>query len=227
MKNTTCFGPFVLDEDQRRLFRDGDVVSVSPKAYDLLVTLVHERPRVLSKTDLHTRLWPTTFVSDVTLAALVAELRRALGDSSKTPAFIRTSHGFGYAFCADVVSGEVARPPGELVPGARRDFHWVEWGSGEYRCELHEGDNVIGRDPDVVVCLDLPTVSRRHAVLTRHGAEVVLRDLGSKNGTAVWGTRLDAPQVLVDGDEVLVGSVAIVYRHPSTPASTLTAQRGP
>lgn len=225
--NHTRFGPFVLDEDQRRLFRADAVVSVSPKAYDLLVTLVHERPRVISKTDLHSRLWPTTFVSDVTLAALVAELRRALGDSSKTPAFIRTSHGFGYAFCGEVMSGQGTRRADSQSASVRPEFHWIEWGNGEYRCDIREGDNVIGRDPDVAVCVDLPTVSRRHAVLTRRGAEVVLRDLGSKNGTAVWGKRLDAPRPLVDGDEVLVGSIAIVYRNPQTPASTLTDTREP
>lgn len=223
--NHTCFGPFVLDEDQRRLFRAGAVVSVSPKAYDLLVTLVHERPRVISKSDLHARLWPTTYVSDVTLAALVAELRRALGDSSKTPAFIRTSHGFGYAFCAEVLSREAATAAG--TPAVRPEFHWIEWGDGEYRCDVREGDNVIGRDPDVAVCVDLPTVSRRHAVLSRRGAEVVLRDLGSKNGTSVCGRRLDAPQPLVDGDEVMVGAVAIVYRNPNTPAPTLTDKPEP
>jgi hypothetical protein len=68
------FGDVQLDEDTRQLRRKGAVVHLSPKGFDLLVTLVRERPRVLSKADLHARLWPQVFVS------------------------VRTVHRHGYAF---------------------------------------------------------------------------------------------------------------------------------
>ena len=73
----------------------------SPKAFELLGTLVMDRPKVLSKEVLQQRLWPETFVAEANLSNLVAEIREALGDRARTPLFIRTAHGFGYAFCGD------------------------------------------------------------------------------------------------------------------------------
>ena len=213
----------MLDEDQRRIFRSGAAISVSPKGYELLVALVHARPRVISKADLHAGVWPDTFVSDVTLASLIAELRRVLGDSSRTPRYIRTAHGFGYAFVAETHDARASTLT-KATPGIMRA--WIEWNNGEYRCDLGHGENVIGRDPDVAVQLDLPTVSRRHAAITRIADQATLRDLGSKNGTRVGETRVDRPHLLVDGDRLSIGSVVIVYRSPASPASTLTQQDG-
>lgn len=92
------FGDFTLDDDRRQLLAGDKVVHLSPKAYELLKALVEERPRALSKSELHERLWPRTFVSEVNLAALVVEVRAALGDRGRHGRFIRTVHGFGYAF---------------------------------------------------------------------------------------------------------------------------------
>ena len=64
-----------------------------------------------SKTDLHQRLWPDTYVSDANLTNLVADLRDALGDDAKNPRVIRTVQRFGYAFEAEAAS-EPESPPG-------------------------------------------------------------------------------------------------------------------
>lgn len=88
------FGPFDLDLAGRQLRRDGQRVPLPPKVYQLLCILAEERPRALSRQELQSRLWPNTFVSDVNLACLVAELRTALGDWRR---LLRTIHGFGYA----------------------------------------------------------------------------------------------------------------------------------
>ena len=74
------FGTFVLDSDRRQVMRGDAVVHLTAKAFDLLVLLVDEAPRVVRKAELHDRLWPDTFVSDAALGALVKELRRALDD---------------------------------------------------------------------------------------------------------------------------------------------------
>src|SRR5262245_49255434 len=92
------FGPFSLDTETRQIARADEPIHVSPKAFELLTALVEARPRALSKADLHERLWPDTFVSDANLAILIREIRRALDDSARAPKFIRTLHGFGYAF---------------------------------------------------------------------------------------------------------------------------------
>lgn len=89
------FGPFQLDLAGHQLLRDGHRVPIAPKVYHLLCVLAEERPRALSRQELHARLWPGTFVSDVNLACLVAELRIALGEWRR---LVRTVHRFGYAF---------------------------------------------------------------------------------------------------------------------------------
>src|SRR5688500_12614180 len=61
---TIRFGPFVLDLDTRQLTRDAAGIHISPKAFELLVALVLERPKVLSKAVLQQRLWPETFVAE-------------------------------------------------------------------------------------------------------------------------------------------------------------------
>lgn len=96
------FGDFMLDESRRQLFRGGEPLHISPKAFHLLTLLIHERPRALSKADLHDKLWPGMFVSDGSLTTVVGELRSALGDDRSSSRFIRTLHGFGYAFTAIV-----------------------------------------------------------------------------------------------------------------------------
>ena len=74
------FGAFVFHADRRQLLRDGAEVHLTPKAFDLLALLIARAPAVVPKAEIHEQLWPGTFVSDATLAGLVKEVRRALGD---------------------------------------------------------------------------------------------------------------------------------------------------
>jgi DNA-binding winged helix-turn-helix (wHTH) protein len=97
------FGPFTLDLDSRQLTNAGEEIHLEPKAFELLSALVLERPKALSKADLQERLWPGTFVAEANLSNLVAEIRAALGDPARAPKFVRTAHGFGYAFCGEAV----------------------------------------------------------------------------------------------------------------------------
>jgi pSer/pThr/pTyr-binding forkhead associated (FHA) protein len=69
-----------------------------------------------------------------------------------------------------------------------------------------DGDELtVGRAPGCAVLLDDPTVSSIHARLTRRGEQVVLDDLGSRNGTLLNGRRLKAPTALSPGDRVGIG----------------------
>ena len=208
------FGPFVLDLDTRQLLRDRRAIHLTPKAYALLETLVSERPKVVSKAELQQRLWPDTFVVEANLSALVAETRTALGDRAHAPRFIRTAHGFGYAFCADATIESALRAATAAGPSC-----WLEW--GQLRFPLPEGDHVIGRDPDVDIRIDATTVSRRHARLIVTTEGVLLEDFGSKNGTFHGGARVHAPIRLADGDDIRIGSVLVTY-HAAPPGSTET-----
>ena len=104
------FGPFTLDLESRQLTNAGEEIHLEPKAFELLSALVLERPKALSKADLQERLWPGTFVAEANLSNLVAEIRAALGDPARAPRFVRTAHGFGYAFCGDA---EPVSDPGD------------------------------------------------------------------------------------------------------------------
>jgi DNA-binding winged helix-turn-helix (wHTH) protein len=199
------FGDFVLDLDARELRRADNPVSLSPKAYQLLETLVVNRPKALSKIALQERLWPDTFVVEKNLVNLVAEIREALGDKSAHPRFVRTVHRFGYAF----QEPSATRPDSAQLPEQTFRFRLV-WEEG--RVGLGDGDHVVGRDPDLQLFLDSPSVSRRHAVIRIAGEEATVEDLGSKNGTFVADRRLDSTTRLVDGDVIRVGSIPLTFR---------------
>ncbi len=93
-----AFGPFVLDRDRRLLARDGRAVSVTPKAFDLLVILVARGGAAVSKDELMSTLWPDTAVEESNLAFQVSTLRKALG--SEGARYIATLPGRGYQFVA-------------------------------------------------------------------------------------------------------------------------------
>lgn len=197
------FGPFTLDRDTRQLTRDNREIHLTAKAHELLLTLVERRPHALSKATLQETLWPDTFVSEANLSNLVAEIRRALGDKGRTSAWIRTVHGFGYAFCGEVIGQSAGHD------AADRPLCWLRWGSRRF--PLSAGEHVIGRDPEADVRLDMSTVSRRHArlIVTPHGT--VLEDFGSKNGTRRGNDRVSAPVHLADGDEIRFGALLLTF----------------
>ena len=200
------FGPFTIDSETRQLLRAGTEVHLSPKAFDLLCTLIESRPKVVEKETLHARIWPDTYVVDANLNVLVSEIRRALGDNRQQPEFVRTVHGIGYAFCGTAVQVEAA----VAAPGAL--FCWVA--SGSRTSSLSEGENVIGRDPRCSVWLDAPGVSRRHAAIRVDSAtrRVTLEDLGSTNGTFLRRSRVRTEVALEDGNEIKVGTVVLTIR---------------
>jgi DNA-binding winged helix-turn-helix (wHTH) protein/WD40 repeat protein len=96
------FGEHTLDTDERQLLQRGRPLHLTPKAFALLEYLIERRPRVLTKSQILERVWPSTFVTEANLASLVMEIRKALGDEAEAPRFIRTVRGFGYAFGAEV-----------------------------------------------------------------------------------------------------------------------------
>lgn len=195
------FGKFELDSVRRLLLRQGEVTHLTPKAFDLLTLLVDAAPGVVTKAQIHERLWPRTFVSDATLIGLVKELRRALDDRDRDAPVIRTAHRVGYAFCLGVDDRGAKSPQ---VCG------WLI--AGERRIPVARGENVVGRDPACGVWLDHATVSRRHARIVASGERVVLEDLGSKNGTRVGAAALDGSVALRDGDSVRFGQITVTFR---------------
>jgi pSer/pThr/pTyr-binding forkhead associated (FHA) protein len=70
---------------------------------------------------------------------------------------------------------------------------------------LNEGEDVLGRDPDLPACLDHPQISRRHARIVLRGRQATLEDLGSRNGTFVGEERIENPASLSDGEVFRLG----------------------
>ncbi len=92
------FGNFVLEGRLQRLLRDGQIVPLKPKAYDLLGKLLAEPDRVLSKDELLNYLWPRQEVSEANLTQTIYELRQALGETAREASWIETVPRRGYRF---------------------------------------------------------------------------------------------------------------------------------
>lgn len=210
-----AFGECMFDSDTRELFRGGEAVHISPKAFRLLELLLESRPRAISKEELQEKLWPKTFVSEANLASLAAEARRAIGDRARGSRLLRTVYGFGYAF-----SGEVRIESSKT--GSTQDGRFLLV-RDEQEIALHPGDNLVGRDRLIPVSIDDGSVSRRHARIGVTGESAVIEDLGSKNGTYLNGKRVGArPVSLSDGDVIQLGSVFVTFKILSPQKSTQT-----
>ncbi len=109
-----AFGVFELDLDRRELRRQGIRLHLQDKPFDLLVALVENAGRELSREEIHQRLWPDgTFVDfEAGINTAVHKLRQALGDVAQTARYIETHARHGYCFVAAVKSlGAEPAPP--------------------------------------------------------------------------------------------------------------------
>ena len=109
------FGRFRLDSAERLLLRSGQPVSLTPKAFDLLVYLVERHGRLVTKQELMRALWSETFVEEANLTYTVSALRKALGErEGQDEQLIQTVPTRGYRFVASVTHDEelpVSSPP--------------------------------------------------------------------------------------------------------------------
>ncbi|MBV9304469.1 MAG: winged helix-turn-helix domain-containing protein [Acidobacteriaceae bacterium] len=106
------FGPFRLDPAEHRLMRDGQPVSLAPKAFELLVYLVENHGRLLTKDQIMRAVWPGSFVEEANLTVSISALRKALEKADGDLSYIETIPKKGYRFA---VSVEEVRTP-ELSP---------------------------------------------------------------------------------------------------------------
>ena len=202
------FGPFIVDSETRQLRRQQLEIHLPPKAFDLLCILLERRPKVVDKAELHTRIWPDTYVVDGNLNVLIGEIRRALAENADRPRFIRTVHGIGYAFYGE--AHDLDEPA--AAARARPARFWLVWRNQTF--PLSEGDNIIGRDPQCGVWLDVTGVSRQHARIRIDSATrtVALDDLDSTNGTFLRRLQIRAQEPLADGDIIGIGSAELRFR---------------
>lgn len=113
------FGDHVLDIERRELRRGDELIEVEPQVFDLLVYLVRNCDRVVTKDDLIASVWGGRIVSESTLSSRIAAVRRAIGDSGEQQAFIRTIARKGLRFIATVTEAQQPSPATGAPPRAR------------------------------------------------------------------------------------------------------------
>ena len=96
------FGSVEFDGPGRRLRRDGSDVAVEPQVFDVLAYLIEHRQRVVPKEELLDEVWGDRFVSESAITSRVKSVRQAVGDDGRAQRIIRTVHGRGYQFVAEV-----------------------------------------------------------------------------------------------------------------------------
>ena len=97
-----AFAGMELDAARFELRRGGTPVPMEPQAFDVLVYLVQHRDRVVAKEELMDQIWGGRFVSETAVTSRIKQIRRALGDDGRVQNLIKTSHGRGYRFVAEV-----------------------------------------------------------------------------------------------------------------------------
>ena len=115
------FGKFELDTGRVELRSNGVVVAVEPQVFALIRLLVENRDRVVTKDEIVEKVWNGRIVSDSAISSRVKSARQSMGDDGRTQSVIRTVHGIGFSFAAEVASrpavsfGESA-PPANDAP---------------------------------------------------------------------------------------------------------------
>ncbi len=112
-----AFGDYVLDIGRRELSRNSERIGLEPQVFDVLLYLVQNRERVVTKDDLITAVWKGRIVADSTLTTRINAARRAVGDSGRQQALIKTYARKGVRFVGDVrIDDPAAGTSGSPVP---------------------------------------------------------------------------------------------------------------
>lgn len=201
------FGGFTFDHSAGTLLKAGRAVPLSDKCSGALALLLANRPKTVRKEEFLDALWPGADVEENSVAAVIADLRKALGDTRETPRFVQTHFTKGYRFIAEVR---------ELDGGAPSEATrcWLQW--RDERFKLFEGENIVGRDPRHHIWIDHPTVSRVHAAIVVRDSEVTVEDRSSLHGTFIDDVRISASHPLAEGDTIRFGGTTVTFRSSDT-----------
>ncbi len=118
MQDWLSFGDFTIDRGDERLLGPQGPVRLGNKAFRVLIELAEQDGRLLTKDALFSSVWDGTIVSESALTSVIKELRRALGDESRTPRYIESIYGRGYRLLPEVRQGQGAAPGAAAQAGA-------------------------------------------------------------------------------------------------------------
>lgn len=153
------FGPFRLETGKRVLWREGEIVPLKPKAFEILVALIEERGRRVTLDDLMRKVWPDVIVEENNITVNMSRLRRALGEVPPYYKYIITHPGAGYEFIADVRVLSRLEGADFLHPGVREadsdhpptsgaipvasKYYVVRRADGEFQSAVARGDSIV------------------------------------------------------------------------------------
>jgi DNA-binding winged helix-turn-helix (wHTH) protein/tetratricopeptide (TPR) repeat protein len=112
------FGNFRLDPERFQLCRDNVPVEVEPRVFALLMLLVDHRDRMVTKDEIAGHIWHGRIASDASISSCIRSARKAVGDDGLGQALIRTVHGKGFRFVAEVVETGFAQVAARASPTA-------------------------------------------------------------------------------------------------------------
>ena len=145
------FDGYSVDVDRRELRRGSALIEIGPQVFDLLVYLIRNRERVVSKDDLLDAIWEGRIVSESTLTSRINAARRAIGDTGADQTLIKTIARKGFRFIGEVEEGERAlvQAPGEraeaATPSLRQEIQFCTAGDG-----VRIAYAVVGNGPPLV-----------------------------------------------------------------------------
>ena len=119
---TAVFGDVEVDLDAHEIRRAGEVVAVEPQVFDVLAHLIEHRNRLVAKTELLDEVWGNRFVSESALTSRIKAARRAVGDNGRDQRVIRTVHGRGYRFVAELEGEAAAAGSAPVLPSLVEDL---------------------------------------------------------------------------------------------------------
>ena len=102
------FGSYRLDVGNEQLWRESQLIRLTPKAWQVLRLLVERSGQLVTKDEFAQTVWAGTVVSDAALTSCIQELRQALEDNARTPQYIETVHRRGFRFIGKVDSEQLA-----------------------------------------------------------------------------------------------------------------------
>ena len=178
------FGDCKVDTKLMELRRGGAVHPMDPLGFDLLVYLIKNRDRVLTRHELLDALWPGKVVTDSALSSRLKSVRSAVGDTGTSQHIIKTVHGRGYRFIADLLDGakapaaQQAAPISEPLPvrtaAVGRDAElgrlarWLDRAlAGHREVVLISGDAGVGKT--TLIRAFLESLQNRPDILVLHG----------------------------------------------------------
>jgi len=134
------FGPFRVDPEKELLFRDGEPVPLTPKAFQILLVLLRHGSEVVSKDDLMKAVWPDSFVEEANLSRNVFLLRKTLGEGPQDHRYVLTVPGRGYRLAERVQLVPATREQNETVSETQGDLSIVA--ASQSRIQLHVAERV-------------------------------------------------------------------------------------